>query len=106
MTQATPDAVDVEAPAQQQEPAAPLHTLYQRDGEDARRRAARVGLWVGVIVYVLYSVTDVILIPDVAYYTVIARCAVSAVMLLIMEVQYRKNVATIWLDRTCALALV
>jgi diguanylate cyclase (GGDEF)-like protein len=106
MTQASSDAVEAEAPAQQLVPAARLLTLYQRDNEDERRRAARVGLWIGVIVYVLYSITDVILIPDVAYYTVIARCAVSAVMLLIMEVQYRKKVATIWLDRTCALALV
>lgn len=106
MTQASPYAVDVEAPAQPQEPPSRLLTLYQKDGEDGRRRAARVGLWIGVIVYVLYSVTDVILIPDVAYYTVIARCAVGAVVLLLMEVQYRKNVTTMWLDRTCAFALV
>ena len=66
-----------------------LRTLYLNEGETARREAARQGLWVGVAVYLLFSVTDILLIPDVAPYTIAARFAVGVAVLLILHIQYR-----------------
>jgi diguanylate cyclase (GGDEF)-like protein len=107
MTQTNVDQAEMEPPPERHELSGQnLLALYRREGEDARRHDARVGLWIGVVVYVLFSATDILLIPDVAFYTIVARCAVSAVSLLILEVLYRKNAATEWLDRTCAGALV
>ena len=54
-----------------------LRALYLNDGDAARREAARQGLWVGVAVYLFFSVTDILLIPDVAPYTIAARFAVG-----------------------------
>jgi diguanylate cyclase (GGDEF)-like protein len=107
MNQASSDPAEADFPAQAQEPpAGSLLALYRREGEESRRHAARIGLWIGVTVYLLYSATDILLIPDVAFYSVVARFAVSAVALLVLEVQYRTRVGTEWLDRTCAAALV
>lgn len=83
-----------------------LRTLYRKEGECARRKAARQGLWLAVAVYLLFSVIDVLLIPDVAAYTAGARFAVGATVLAILEIQFRADVKTDWLDVTCAAALV
>ena len=54
----------------------------------------------------MFSVTDMLLIPDVAAYTIAARFALSVTALAILEIQSRLNVKTEWLDLTCAAALV
>jgi diguanylate cyclase (GGDEF)-like protein len=83
-----------------------LLTLYRKEGEEARRHAARIGLWVAAGVYLLFSLTDILLIPDVALYTIAARFAVVAFALAVLELQYRMGAGTEWLDRWCAVALV
>ena len=83
-----------------------MRALYRKDGEASRREAARQGLRLAVAVYVLYSVLDVLLIPDVAFYTAAARFGIGAIVLAVIEFQYRTKTRTEWLDLTCAAALI
>ncbi|EHK54226.1 putative bifunctional diguanylate cyclase/phosphodiesterase [Allomesorhizobium alhagi] len=107
MTQTLADLIEEDIPQQRQEPlSGELRTLYLKEGEGARRKAARQGLWLAVAVYLLFSIIDIVLIPDVAAYTIAARFAVSATALATLEMQSRLGFKTQWLDFTCATALV
>lgn len=83
-----------------------LRSLYRQDGEHARRAAIRQGLWVAVTVYMLFALTDILLIPDVASVTIAARVAICATVLAVLETQLSMNVKTDRLDLTCAGTLV
>lgn len=83
-----------------------LRVLYREESQAKRRREARPGLWMAVAIYVLFSATDLLLIPDVALYTITARFAVGLTALLTLEGQLRRGVATQWLDLTCAAAII
>ncbi|MBA3447126.1 MAG: diguanylate cyclase, partial [Pseudaminobacter sp.] len=83
-----------------------LRVLYRQDADAARRKAARQGIWISFFVYLLFSITDMLLIPDVAPYTMAARFTVGLIMLPIFEIQFRRNVKADWLDITCAAALI
>ena len=50
-----------------------LYRTGSRD--DTRAKATRLGLWSSFVVYMLFSVTDILLVPDVAPYTIAARFA-------------------------------
>ncbi len=90
-----------------QEPQAPqMRSLYRRETEAARRRDARLGLWIAVAVYWLFSAADLLLIPDVAIHTIQARLVVGVTALIILEAQLRRRVGTEWLEITCAAAIV
>ncbi|RYE70203.1 MAG: GGDEF-domain containing protein, partial [Rhizobiaceae bacterium] len=54
-----------------------LRDLYVRESERGRRRVTRKGLWIAVVAYLAYSLTDYLFIPDVAYYTVAGRLVVG-----------------------------
>lgn len=83
-----------------------LRVLYRREAQAKRRLEARPGLWIAVAIYLLFSATDLLLIPDVAAYTIMARFAVGVTALSILEAQLRRGVATEWLDVTCAGAII
>ncbi|CAN7617230.1 GGDEF and EAL domain-containing protein [Agrobacterium tumefaciens] len=83
-----------------------LLALYQQEGERSRRGSIRRGLWTAVFIYLLFAATDIILIPDVAFYTIIARLIVVLSSLLTLEIQLSKGASTTALDLTCATALV
>ncbi|ESY65609.1 GGDEF domain-containing protein [Mesorhizobium sp. LNHC232B00] len=83
-----------------------LRTLYRTEAQAKRRKEARPGLWIAVAIYVLFSVSDLLLIPDVAARTIAARFAVGLTALLILEGQLRRRAATGWLDVTCAAAII
>ena len=83
-----------------------LLALYQLEGERSRRGSIRRGLWTAVFIYLLFAASDIILIPDVAFYTILARFVVVLSSLLILEIQLRKGASTAALDLTCATALV
>ena len=107
MTQTFADVVKEDVLQQRQEPSSgELRKLYRKEGESARRKAARQGLWLAGAVYLTFSVTDILLIPDVAAYTIAARFAVAVIALAIIEIQSRMDFKTEWLDLTCAAALV
>jgi len=83
-----------------------LQMLYHRDGGPGRRIATRRGLWAAVLVYLLFSLTDIILIPDVAHLTVAARFLVGLGTLVAVEWQFRTGASADRMDVTCAIALV
>jgi diguanylate cyclase (GGDEF)-like protein len=56
--------------------------------------------------YLLFSITDAILLPDTAPYSITARVAVGVFMLPVFEWQFRRNKSADVLDRLCAFGLV
>ncbi|WP_426128824.1 putative bifunctional diguanylate cyclase/phosphodiesterase [Pararhizobium sp. PWRC1-1] len=101
------DVVEIDLHKQPERPlSAELRSLYRKEGESTRRHATRQGLWVAVLIYVLFSIPDILLIWDVATYTIVARFVVGIAVLIAFEIQFHRNVKTDWLDRTCAAALV
>ncbi|MGH6808765.1 MAG: putative bifunctional diguanylate cyclase/phosphodiesterase [Ensifer adhaerens] len=107
MKQTLADVVEIDLHKQPLRPLpAELRLLYRQEGEATRREATRKGLWIAVAVYLLFSITDLLLISDVARYTIASRFVVGAVALAVLEVQVHFNVRTDWLDRTCSGALV
>ncbi|MBP1876381.1 diguanylate cyclase (GGDEF)-like protein [Ensifer adhaerens] len=107
MKQTLADVVEIDLHKQPHRPLpAELRSLYRQEGETARREATRKGLWIAVAVYLLFSITDFLLISDVAHYTIASRFVVGAVALAVLEIQIHFSVKTDWLDRTCSGALV
>ncbi|WP_246679621.1 EAL domain-containing protein [Mesorhizobium sp. B2-3-5] len=101
------DAVDSEPHDPRQElGATELRILYRKEAEATRRVEARPGLWIAVAIYLLFSAMDLLLIPDVAAYTIEARFAVGLAALLTLEAQLRRGVGAEWLDVTCAAAII
>lgn len=86
--------------------AAELRALFHKESQAARRTAARPGLYIAVIIYLLFSATDILLVPDVAFYTIMARIAVGVMALVTLETLLRLEAATKWLDITCAGAII
>ena len=85
--------------------AAELRALYRKEGHAARKKATRQGIWVAVAVYLMFSISDLILIPDVAANTISARVLIGVMILALFETQYRMNASTDGLDITCAAAV-
>jgi diguanylate cyclase (GGDEF)-like protein len=83
-----------------------LRRLYEVNDEAVRKKATRQGLWIAVAVYILFSVNDILLIPDVAAYAIAARVLLGTAALILLETQIYRNVAIKWLDATSAAALV
>lgn len=86
--------------------AAALRALFHEESQTARRTAARPGLYIAVIIYLLFSIADVLLVPDVASHTVAARLAVGVTALVTLEILLHFHAATKWLDVTCAGAII
>jgi diguanylate cyclase (GGDEF)-like protein len=83
-----------------------LRDLYDADDVAGRRTSTRQGLWIAVISYIMFSATDLLLIPDVAIYAIMMRLAVGGMALAALEIQIWLDVDIKWLDRTSAAALV
>jgi diguanylate cyclase (GGDEF)-like protein len=101
------ETVDINLQEKLQRPSAhQLRRLYEVNDEAVRKRATRQGLWIAVIVYILFSVNDLLLIPDVAVYAIAARVMLGAAALIVLETQIYMNAGIKWLDATSAVALV
>jgi diguanylate cyclase (GGDEF)-like protein len=85
---------------------AELRALYREEGQSTRRQATRQGLWIAVAAYLLFSITDILLVPDVALYTIAARFAVGIVAIAALEIQVRLNASANAIDATCAAAVI
>lgn len=85
---------------------AALKRLYMRYRGTAQIRETRHGLWLALVVYLLFGVADAMLIPDVAVGTITARFSVAIVSLIAMEVVVAANASSKWSDLTCAITVV
>jgi diguanylate cyclase len=83
-----------------------LNDLYRKDRENFDIAKARQGLWLAVAAYLLFSVTDIILIPDVAVYTIIARSAIGIFSLSLFELMLSHRKSRDFADCICAMAVV
>ncbi len=107
MTPRLADVVEIDVPREPlRQPPAVLQALYRKHSEGYRQRATRKGLWIAVSVYLLFSITDLLIIPDVAPYTVATRFVISAIMLIALEVQIYRRSSADAVDGTSAAALV
>ncbi|MQW88169.1 EAL domain-containing protein [Sinorhizobium saheli] len=101
------DVVDIDLHREPPRPAsAELRLRYEEEGEAARRQATRHGFWTAVAVYLLFSITDILLVADVAHLTIAARFAIGFVALVVIETQARFNASANAIDRAAATALV
>ncbi len=92
--------------AQELPEATELRRLFHEESQAARRSAARPGLYIAVVVYLLFAFADILLVPDVAFYTISARLAVGVTALVTLEALLRFDARTEWLDATCAGAII
>jgi diguanylate cyclase (GGDEF)-like protein len=99
------DRVEKGLPQQRELSQDELSVLYRRYHDEYGTKATRLGIWSSFFVYILFSATDILLVPDVAAYTVIARFTFGVVMLSIFELLFRWNAGSAWLDRLCAAAV-
>ncbi|MBB3454885.1 diguanylate cyclase (GGDEF)-like protein [Rhizobium sp. BK313] len=83
-----------------------MRAAYASENDAAQRQCTRKGLWMAVAVYVAFAAPDSWLIPDVAPLTIALRFVVAAVALMAFEILRLAKAKTVWLDSTCALALV
>ncbi|KQY20093.1 putative bifunctional diguanylate cyclase/phosphodiesterase [Rhizobium sp. Root482] len=101
------EVVEIDLHAEPSRPAsAELRTLYRDESESARKHATRQGLWIAVGSYLLFSATDILLVPDVALYTIAARFAVGIIALAALEIQLHLNFSANRIDATAAAAVV
>ncbi len=85
---------------------ATLRAQFHEESTLARRKAARAGLTIAVVIYMLFSAADLLLVPDVAIQTIAARLIVGVMSLVVLEVLLRSEAETFWLDVTCAGAII
>ncbi len=101
------DVVEIDLHTEPPRPAsAELSALYRQEGQCKRKQATRHGLWIAVAAYLLFSITDILLVPDVALYTIAARFAVCIIAIAALETQFRLNASANAIDATCAGAVI
>lgn len=98
--------LDLHADASRKRSSNALRKLFFEEADAKRRKAIRQGLWVAVPIYLLFSLTDVLLVPDVSIHTTFARFVVGIAALIVLELQIRASIKTDHMDVTCAAALV
>ncbi|MBB4954325.1 diguanylate cyclase (GGDEF)-like protein [Agrobacterium vitis] len=88
------------------ERSAEIVKLYRDQTQSERIGSARHGLWVAAIIYMAFSITDILLIPDVAKTVIISRLVMTISGLLILEALFFLKAKSDTIDITCALCLV
>ena len=76
------------------------------DGGSSQRASVRHGIWAALFVYMAFSVTDYLLIPDVALYTTISRAGICAFVITLFELKYRAGARLEQLNYICAFGFV
>ncbi|MFN3720605.1 MAG: putative bifunctional diguanylate cyclase/phosphodiesterase [Rhizobium rhizophilum] len=87
-------------------PASALRRIYHVETGPSRASGTRQGLWVAVFVYLLFAISDLILIPDVAQTAIFARFVVGAASLAILEVLFLAKAGARTVEATSAAAIV
>ncbi|RFB79432.1 putative bifunctional diguanylate cyclase/phosphodiesterase [Methylovirgula sp. 4M-Z18] len=83
-----------------------LRGLYRNERENFQINAVRSGLWLAVFAYILFSITDIILIPDVSAHTIAVRFAIGIFVLILFEFAVLRSKNRDVLDSICAIAVV
>lgn len=97
---------DLHADASRKRSADTMRALFLDEADTKRRLAIRRGLWASGPIYLMFSLTDLLLIPDVAIHTMFVRFVVGILALMTLEMQVRAEVKTDQMDITCAAAVV
>ncbi|MBX9930808.1 MAG: EAL domain-containing protein [Methylobacterium sp.] len=82
-----------------------LSRLYNRRYDAAQRKEARVTIWLAGALYILFSITDVILIKDIYFYSVVMRFFISIAYVLIIDFQLQRNFDLSVIDKQCAIGV-
>lgn len=85
---------------------AELVKLYRDQTQSEHIGAARQGLWAAALIYLAFSITDILLISDVAKSVIISRFIMVVTGLIILEGLYILKVKSTIIDIVCAMALV
>lgn len=85
---------------------AKLKLLYRKERGTAQIQNTRHGMWLALVVYLLFGFADAALIPDVALQTVAARVIVACLSLAVMELIVATRAPASWSDLTCAITVV
>ncbi|ACL61137.1 putative bifunctional diguanylate cyclase/phosphodiesterase [Methylobacterium nodulans] len=83
-----------------------LKKLYDAQQRQVQRQDARLAIWFVGALYILFSITDALLIGDVIFYAVLSRLAIGAVYILCIGLQIRRNVDAALVELQCALGVV
>ncbi|GJE42725.1 putative bifunctional diguanylate cyclase/phosphodiesterase [Methylobacterium soli] len=83
-----------------------LKQLYQAQQEQVQRKDAGSAIWFVGALYVLFSLTDAVLIGDVFIYAVTLRIAVGIVYVAAISLQIRYGVKGSLVELQCALGIV
>lgn len=101
------DVVEIDLNAEPSRPAtAELRTLYREEGQNTRRQDTRQGMWIAIAVYLLFSITDILLVPDVAKHVIASRFIIGIIAFFLLEAEVRWNASADVIDTTCASGLV
>ncbi len=98
--------LDLHADASRKRSADTMRAIFLEEADTKRRLAIRRGLWASGPIYLMFSLTDFLLIPDVAVHTIFLRFVVGILALMTLEMQIRGAVKTDQMDLTCAAAVV
>jgi diguanylate cyclase (GGDEF)-like protein len=80
--------------------------LYKDQTENQRITAARHGMWVAITVYMLFSIMDLYVVPDVAFVTILSRAIVAILLFAALEIQIFIGPKADFIDATCALSVL
>lgn len=83
-----------------------LNDLYEAWRDTAKRQYARLAVWLAGGIYVLFSVTDAILIEDVLYYAFASRCVLAIVSVGVVDAQLRRRALSSTIDLSSAVIVV
>ncbi|SKA35402.1 putative bifunctional diguanylate cyclase/phosphodiesterase [Consotaella salsifontis] len=83
-----------------------LQALYQAEREQPRKKETRMTMWLTVTLYIAFACTDYFLIPDVALVLTSARCALSALALILVEILVTRDASANIIDTACATLIV
>lgn len=85
---------------------AALKRLYMSERGAVQVRETRHGLWLALVVYLLFGIADALLIPDVAVQTITGRFSVAILSMIAMEILVAARASSKWSDLTCAVTVV
>lgn len=82
-----------------------LSGLYHRQQDATQRKDARVAIWLAGALYVVFSITDIILINDIYFYTVVMRLFISIAYVFVIDLQLKRNYDLDLIDTQCAIGI-